>query len=51
MKKLIVTIMAVFAVGCNWGDSGCPDCSCSEGCCESGTCSVADCGCSCKEKG
>ena len=49
MKKLIILTAAVFAVGCNWGNSGCPDCSCDAGCCSSDTCSVADCNCVCKK--
>jgi len=47
MKKLTIIAAAIFAIGCNWGNSGCPDCSCEAGCCSSDTCPVADCNCSC----
>ncbi len=50
MKKFIAMIVAIFAIGCGWGNSGCPDCSCAENCCSSDSCSVADCSCDCIEK-
>ena len=49
MKKFIAIIAVTFAIGCNWGDSGCSDCSCDAGCCDSGSCSTADCVCVCKK--
>lgn len=50
MKKILTSLAAVFfAIGCNWGNSGCTDCSCEAGCCSSDTCSVVDCNCSCKK--
>ena len=50
MKKFIVLFVGLFAIGCNWGNSGCSDCSCDAGCCSSDTCLVADCNCVCKSQ-
>ena len=47
--KYIITLLAVFAVGCNWGNSSCSKCSCDAGCCDSGSCGVDDCACVCKD--
>jgi len=50
MKKILVLFAVAFAIGCNWGSSGCPNCDCDAAdCCESGACSVADCGCPCSK--
>ena len=49
MKTLIILFTAAFAIGCNWANSGCTECSCEAGCCSSDKCSVADCNCACKE--
>ena len=56
MKKIITLFVSIFAIGCNWGNSGCSDCSCDAGCCSSdagnecATCLVVDCNCVCKNQ-
>ena len=49
MKKVLILFATLFIIGCNWGDSGCENCSCSEGCCSSGSCDTADCTCDCNK--
>lgn len=51
MKKFIAIIAVTFAIGCNWGNSGCDSCSCDAGCCDMDdtVCAAADCACVCKK--